>query len=159
MSNLFKNMNIYYRLAQITPVAIFILMMLGSYVKSIDAGLSCPDWPLCYGQIYPGSVQSVYTFEQIMAEYIHRFVALLVSILIFILFFYSLSTRNNTSNENVDNGNKRFKMMSIVVILLGIQIIFGALTVLLLLEPFVVSVHLGFATLLFGASIFHLNYF
>ena len=46
----------YYRLAQITPIAVFILMIMGSYVKAIHAGLACPDWPLCYGQIYPGNV-------------------------------------------------------------------------------------------------------
>ena len=52
-------------------------------------------------------------------------------------------------------GYKRFQLMIITVLLLAIQVIFGALTVLLHLEPAIVSIHLGFATAIFGASIFH----
>jgi cytochrome c oxidase assembly protein subunit 15 len=36
-------------LATITLVSTYILMLLGAYTSAIGAGLSCPDWPTCYG--------------------------------------------------------------------------------------------------------------
>ena len=29
------------------------LIPFGAYVRLKNAGLSCPDWPLCYGKIIP----------------------------------------------------------------------------------------------------------
>ena len=31
----------------------FVVVVLGAYVRLSDAGLGCPDWPLCYGHISP----------------------------------------------------------------------------------------------------------
>ena len=152
----YKSQSLYYRLARITPIAVFILMMLGSYVKAIGAGLSCPDWPLCYNQLFPGNVSSSFTFQQIMAEYIHRIVASLVSILLVLLLALSYVHKNEKPSEEI--AKKRYKIMVWVIILLVIQVTFGALTVLLRLEPFVVSVHLGVATLIFGGTIFHTSW-
>jgi cytochrome c oxidase assembly protein subunit 15 len=157
--SIFKSELFYYRLAQITPIAVFILMMLGSYVKAIGAGLSCPDWPLCYDQLFPETINSNYfTFEQVMAEYIHRVFASLVSILLIALLILSYIHRTDIRSDNDEIGKKRFNIMLIVLVLLLVQVIFGALTVLLKLEPFIVSVHLGVATLIFGGTIFHASW-
>ncbi|HRE13604.1 MAG TPA: COX15/CtaA family protein, partial [Usitatibacteraceae bacterium] len=31
----------------------FVLVVLGAYVRLSDAGLGCPDWPGCYGDLSP----------------------------------------------------------------------------------------------------------
>ena len=31
------------------------VVVLGAWVRLTDAGLGCPDWPGCYGHIYPNA--------------------------------------------------------------------------------------------------------
>ena len=33
--------------------AVWILIVLGALVRANDAGLACPDWPLCFGELVP----------------------------------------------------------------------------------------------------------
>ncbi len=42
------------------------LMVLGAAVRAFDAGLTCPDWPLCFGNVVPAFHWGVYF------EFIHR---------------------------------------------------------------------------------------
>ena len=67
----------------------FLLMVLGAWVKANGAGLSCPDWPSCYGAYFPpfpslensGTYQGhavVYTQAQILYEWTHRAVVALI---------------------------------------------------------------------------------
>src|SRR5690349_21386445 len=66
-----------------------LLMALGAWVKANGAGLSCPDWPQCYGEWMPpfpsrdnGGVYQgnpvVYTQAQILYEWTHRAVVSLL---------------------------------------------------------------------------------
>jgi cytochrome c oxidase assembly protein subunit 15 len=47
------------------------LMALGSATRVMEAGLACPDWPLCFGQILPAQQMDV----QVFLEWFHRLVA------------------------------------------------------------------------------------
>lgn len=75
-----------------------VLMALGAWVKANGAGLSCPDWPQCYGEWLPpfpssdngGTWQGepvAYTQAEILYEWAHRFV---VSVLLVPLAAYAL---------------------------------------------------------------------
>ena len=33
--------------------SIFLQIILGAWVRLTGSGMSCPDWPLCYGFIFP----------------------------------------------------------------------------------------------------------
>ena len=37
------------------------VVVLGAWVRLTDAGLGCPDWPGCYGHIYPNAGQIAQT--------------------------------------------------------------------------------------------------
>ena len=147
----------YYKIALVTLIVVFIEIVLGSYVKSIDAGLSCPDWPLCYGQIIPLNTTNPhgYTVKQIWSEYIHRVNASVVSLLLVFTAYLTFRHRNEVINNGnkVFVGQKRLRIMIVIILLLGLQIIFGGLTVLLDTNPEIVSTHLAIATLIFGFTI------
>ena len=109
----------------------FDLMLLGSAVRTMNAGLACPDWPLCFGKIIPKYHFGVYL------EFIHRVIAGLVGIIYF-LFFIKVCRKPQL---------KKVKIFSLIgLFLLIAQIIMGGLTVLKLLEAVIVTLHLTLAT-------------
>lgn len=114
----------------------FCLVVLGATTRLMGAGLSCPDWPLCNGQLIP-------TFEGgVFYEWLHRLVAGAVSLLFAFMAGWILLDR--TLRERL------WKLAVLAVVMLGVQIVLGALTVWELLRANVVTTHLGTGTLLFG---------
>ncbi len=57
----------------------YFLIALGGTVRVSDSGLSCPDWPLCHGNIF------VALDYHVLLEQFHRYTASIVSILIITL--------------------------------------------------------------------------
>jgi cytochrome c oxidase assembly protein subunit 15 len=104
--------------------ATWMLITVGALVRAHGAGLACPDWPLCFGELVP-------RFDlRVAFEWGHRAIAGAVSIGLLALTFAS---------RKVVGIRPR---LAVLWILLGIQIVFGGLTVLLLLQPWTVTVHL-----------------
>src|SRR2546422_173091 len=50
-------------------------IVVGGIVRGMDAGLACPDWPLCNGSVVPNLADA-----RILVEYIHRLVAALTGL-------------------------------------------------------------------------------
>lgn len=57
------------------------LMALGSATRVMNAGLSCPDWPLCYGELIPKSHMNL----QVFLEWFHRLIASSLGFLMILL--------------------------------------------------------------------------
>jgi len=109
----------------------FDLMLLGAAVRTMDAGLTCPDWPLCFGKAIPNYHFGVYL------EFIHRAIAGVVGLL-YVAFFVQVLRRSDL---------RPLRFLSWVgLFFLVAQIIMGGLTVLKLLEAYIVTLHLTLAT-------------
>ncbi len=53
-------------------IATLILMAIGSATRVMNAGLACPDWPLCYGTLVPRAQMNL----QVFLEWFPRLAAL-----------------------------------------------------------------------------------
>ncbi len=129
-------------------LAIFVQITLGAWVRLTGSGMSCPDWPLCYGMIVPtySKVMSLgiveYTYFQIFLEWIHRAnAAFLIGHLSIAIFFIIIFNKNVSSNL--------LKHAYWLMFLLTIQGMLGGLTVFKSNIPWSVAVHLVCAILLF----------
>ncbi|MGH8528548.1 MAG: COX15/CtaA family protein [Nevskiales bacterium] len=129
-----------------------VLVVLGAYVRLSHAGLSCPDWPGCYGRMsVPTASEQVtaanraYPQRPLQAhkawkEMAHRYVAGALGLLILLL---ALLSRRDESQQLPR------RLPLILLALVVFQALLGMWTVTLLLKPLVVTAHLlgGMATL------------
>lgn len=114
------------------------LMALGSATRVMNAGLSCPDWPLCYGSLIPAQQMNL----QVFLEWFHRLVA--SSLGLFALLLTGLSWFWRKHLPSWVPVAASFSLCLIVV-----QAILGGLTVTQLLRFDVVSAHLATGLLFF----------
>jgi heme a synthase len=114
------------------------VVILGAWVRLTDAGLGCPDWPGCYGHIYP---RADHPFSKALHEMIHRYFAGALVTVIAGLMGFALWNRRD-----------RLQPLMPVVVLFAVvlfQAALGAFTVTLLVKPLIVTAHLlgGLTTL------------
>lgn len=141
------------RLASLTLLVTYILIILGAATRVFDAGMSCPDWPTCYGVWNPFHPLSApeggfvvgdvtYTVGQVALEWTHRLFAMGVGFLLLAL--GGLSWRHSWEVKTP---------LLVAFVLLGIQIGLGGLTVIKSNVNWSVALHLGMAMLVFGSLV------
>ncbi|MDQ7843512.1 MAG: heme o synthase [Armatimonadota bacterium] len=114
-------------LATVTTLATYVLVVVGGLVRAAGAGLACPDWPLCHGRLIPPLQGPV------IIEYIHRLVASLVGVLTLALAVAAWRRRWQRGPALA------------ALLLVGVQILLGGLTVQSQLYRWLVLAHLGTA--------------
>jgi len=121
------------------------VVVLGAWVRLTDAGLGCPDWPGCYGHIYPqaalGDPQRGFQFAKALHEMVHRYFAGTLGMVIAILLVWAMRFRRDRNQPLIP--------VAALFIVVCLQAALGALTVTLLLKPLIVTAHLlgGLTTL------------
>ncbi|ABM71718.1 Uncharacterized protein required for cytochrome oxidase assembly [Prochlorococcus marinus str. MIT 9515] len=123
-------------------MALIALIVIGGATRVMEAGLACPDWPLCYGTFLPLNHMNLRVF----LEWFHRLDAFLVGLLILSQFILSLVWRKDLPNWLP-------KTYSVLVFLIIVQGSIGALTVINLLNSYAVTAHLLTAFLLLITTI------
>jgi heme A synthase len=118
--------------------AVFLLMTIGNIVSATGSGLACPDWPLCRGRLIPPPELDV------LIEYSHRLVAALTSVLL-------LATIAAAMRRSTGSGVRRVGIF--LLVLLGVQIGLGGVTVLLRLPDLISTAHLVDALLILAGLV------
>ena len=126
------------RLALAGALLAFAVVVLGAWVRLTDAGLGCPDWPGCYGHVFP---QAEHNFSKALHEMIHRYFASSLGLIIVALLAFAVWNRKLRGQP--------LAAVGFLFILVLAQGALGALTVTLLLKPLIVTSHLlgGLSTL------------
>ncbi|MFZ4713125.1 MAG: heme o synthase [Bacteriovoracaceae bacterium] len=124
----------------ITIILTFFLINLGGYVHNTESSLACPDWPLCYGQVFPKMEGGI------LIEHSHRLLASLVGFFTIILVFLHAKKRKVN--------NHAFKVSVGALFLVIFQGILGGLTVIFKLPTMVSTAHLGTSMLFFATLIY-----
>ncbi len=141
------------RLAGLTVLLALSVAVLGAYVRLSDAGLGCPDWPGCYGQLTVPqnevtTAQAQLAFpdkpvvvHKALKEMAHRYLAGTLGLLIAGLFMLAWRGKHYLRVS--------LWLPMLVVLTVIFQALLGMWTVTLSLKPLAVSAHLlgGMTTL------------
>jgi heme a synthase len=126
----------------------FVVIQLGAYTRLTNAGLSCPDWPHCFGyltaphttaqlmqatQQFPGTTIEV---KKAWTEMVHRYFAGAEGLLIL-----WLAIRLRFGAKNKHRSGTQWVPITLSLLLLT-QVMLGMLTVTAKLKPIIVLSHL-----------------
>lgn len=151
------------RLAQVTLVFVYLVIIAGSVVRATGSGMGCPDWPKCFGnwipptdvsqlpenykEIYAGEHHAVADFNALntWVEYLNRLCGATLGILIFIQFIFSFKFRK--SDKRI------FRLSFFEFILIGFQGWLGAKVVSSNLAPVKITIHMIMALIILSIAI------
>ena len=135
----------YSKALNLSFILALIVVILGAYTRLADAGLGCPDWPGCYGQLLvPDVISAEYDrpldIGKAWKEMIHRYAASILGLSIVVIFLLAIFRRPETLRS--------VKLPTALLLLVGFQGALGMWTVTELVHPGIVTMHLlgGFST-------------
>jgi cytochrome c oxidase assembly protein subunit 15 len=118
-------------------VGVIALIVIGGTTRVMEAGLACPDWPLCYGSLLPGKQMNL----QVFLEWFHRLDAFLIALALLALNIIVVLRRSSLPYW--------LPWCTLLALFLVVtQAALGALTVTSLLASHSVTAHLGTALVL-----------
>ena len=133
----------------------FVVVVVGAYVRLSDAGLGCPDWPGCYGELTPhhaqddiakavedqGGTHGPVSLGKAWKEMFHRYIAGGLGLVSLAIAVTAWLRRRELRQSPL--------LATSLLVLVMFQAALGMWTVTLLLKPVIVTLHLlgGLATL------------
>lgn len=151
------------RLAIVTIVAVYFLILVGGIVRASGAGMGCPDWPTCYGQWIPpteeaqlpadyheryaiGYENTQFNPVKTWTEYLNRLSGATIGVLIFLT-----AWRSRTYLK----GDKAVFYLSLTVFgLVGFQGWLGSTVVASNLKPAIITLHMLLALFIVALLIY-----
>ena len=143
------------KLILFTTAFTLVVVVVGAFVRLTNAGLGCPDWPGCYGQLTPaqaaqdiakavaeqGGVHGPVSLQKAWHEMGHRYLAGILGLLILAIAVMAWAQRQRLAQSPW--------LASALLLLVTFQAALGMWTVTMLLKPVIVTLHLlgGMATL------------
>ena len=143
------------RIGLMTLIAVYLVILAGGIVRASGAGMGCPDWPKCFGQLIPptSEAQLPVNYHEIYAgrgyadtsfnpvktwtEYVNRLIGATTGILVFLTF---LASRHFRKSDPVV-----FYVSLAVFLLIGFQAWLGARVVANHLNPWIITAHMFMA--------------
>ncbi len=145
----------YRKLVWFAVLYTFFVVVVGATVRLTDAGLGCPDWPGCYGELTPhharediakaveeqGGTHGPVSMGKAWKEMFHRYIAGALGLLILGIAVAAWLRR--------DEPQRSPWLATAIVAVVTLQAALGMWTVTMLLKPVIVTLHLlgGMATL------------
>lgn len=140
------------RIGIITIFAVYFLILVGGIVRASGAGMGCPDWPTCFGQLVPptSEAQLPQNYQEIYAqrgyantrfnpvktwtEYLNRLTGVTIGLLIMLTVWYS---------RVYWKSDKAIFILSLsVFIMVGFQGWLGSRVVASNLQPYMITLHM-----------------
>ena len=163
-NNLTDNDKLFRRLALLTVVVIYLLILAGGIVRSTGSGMGCPDWPKCFGQWIPptnvsqlqpdyqtiyshrGYANTTFNAAKTWIEYVNRLLGVLTG---FFIFFTLLASLRYVKRDNIIPA-----LSFLAFLLVGVQGWLGSVVVRLVLAPWIVTLHMLLALVIVGLLLY-----
>ncbi len=130
-------------LSLINVLFTFALLMWGAVVHNTQSSLACPDWPLCYDQVFPNMEGAI------LIEHGHRLLASFVGLLTIGMVVFSFSDRKKSEAHL-----HLFKASLLALFLVIAQGALGGITVIYKLPTIVSTSHLGLSLIYFSFIVY-----
>ena len=140
-------------LSSLTIGSFIFLIFVGGFVRASGAGMGCPDWPLCFGQLIPptdvaelpSNYQKIYAdrgydslefnARKTWTEFLNRLTSVACGIILLLLLGKSYLLRSQY-------GTKPFTYSVATLLLTGFQAWLGSIVVSTNLHPVVLTAHM-----------------
>jgi heme a synthase len=151
------------RLATLTIIAVYILILVGGIVRASGAGMGCPDWPTCFGRWIPPTEEAQLPIDyheryaigyentqfnpiKTWTEYLNRLAGVTIGILIFLTAWRS---------RIYLKGDKAVFYFALAVFgLVGFQGWLGSTVVASNLKPVIITLHMLLALFIVALLIY-----
>ncbi|MBO0939376.1 COX15/CtaA family protein [Fibrella sp. HMF5335] len=164
LSNLINERS-FRRLALLTVLSVFLLILVGGIVRSTGSGMGCPDWPKCFGQWVPptdvselpANYQQIYAHRgykdvqfnvaKTWTEYLNRLLGALIGVFIFLTFAASIKAYWRRDRPIVG-----FSFLAFLLV--GFQGWLGAKVVSSVLSGWLITLHMLLAIIIVGVLLY-----